>query len=101
MHRFSNFSVLGVRFSISLQKRKKKKIKKEESKNRLSIAFMTMNRDRGVLHCLGFITPFCLFETGISNGGFAIEAVLVTHVTFIIEIYRSSFVSLFLYVILV
>ena len=49
---------------------------------------------------LGLLCFFCLFKTGISNGGFAIKAVLVTQVTDIIEIYRSCFV-LFLFVILV
>ena len=42
---------------------------------------------------------FLVFKTGFNNGGFAIEIVLVTQVTYIIEIYRSRFV-LILFVIL-
>ena len=52
-----NFNVLGIRFPISLQR----KTKAEESMNRLSVAFMTMNRDKSVLHRVGFIMLFCLF----------------------------------------
>ena len=63
---------------------------------------MTINGDKSVLHRVGIIMLFLLllFKTGLSNGGFAIKAALVTQVTYIIEIYRSCFV-LFLFVILV